>query len=116
MGIEHRPEHHPQSEPPDEYQASFAAALNNLNEVEAINTVNRYKSFTVASICREDLRGILTDEEITRLCDGDMENISNRMSDAYRDSGGYWESLEIMARFVLDKEELEDTTEEGHTL
>ncbi len=58
----------------------------------------------MASICREDLRGILTVEEIARLDDGDMESIADRVSDAYRDSGGYWESLEIMARFVLDKE------------
>ncbi len=70
-----------------------------------INALYQYKSFTVASICREDLRGILTNEEITALDDTDMEDIADRMSDAYRDSGGYWESLEIMARFVLEKEE-----------
>ncbi len=74
-----------------------------------------HKPFTVASVCREDLRGILTDEEITRLSDGDMEWIVAKMGDAYRDSGGYWESLEIMARFVLDKARLEDTAEGGHT-
>ena len=79
------------------------------------NAVNRYKPFTVASICREDLRGILTDEEIARLDDGEMESIADRMSNAHRDSGVYWESLEIMARFVLDKERLEDTTTESDT-
>ncbi len=56
-----------------------------------------HKPFIVASVCREDLGGILTEEEITRLSEGDMERIVEKMGDAYRDSGGYWESLEIMA-------------------
>lgn len=68
------------------------------------NVVNRYKPFNVASICREDLRGILTNEEIGRLNDSDMESIADRMSGAYRDSGGYWQSLEIMAKWVLEKD------------
>jgi len=59
--------------------------------------------FSVASICREDLRHVLSDEEIGALDDTDMADIADRMSDAYRDSGGYWESLEIMARHVLKK-------------
>ena len=57
--------------------------------------------FIVAGICREDLQGLLSDEEIATLSDSDMESIADKMSDAYRDSGGYWESLEIMARSVL---------------
>lgn len=59
------------------------------------------KPFTVAAICREDLRGILSDEEIEKLDDSDMEKIADKMSDSYRDSGGYWESLEIIAKSVL---------------
>jgi hypothetical protein len=62
------------------------------------------KPFVVASVCREDLRGILTDEEIASLSDGEMGMIVDRMSDAYRDSGDYWEHLEIMARHVLGQE------------
>ncbi len=64
-----------------------------------------HQSFTIASVCRADLRDILTDEEITTLSDDDMADITDRMSDAYRDNGGYWESLEIMARFVLKRKE-----------
>jgi hypothetical protein len=59
--------------------------------------------FIVASICREDLQGILSDEKIATLSDSDMESIADKMSDAYRDSGGYWESLEIVVRSVLAK-------------
>ncbi len=44
-------------------------------------------------------------QEVAALDDTDMETIANRMSDAYRDSGGYWDSLEIMARFVLDRKQ-----------
>ena len=64
-----------------------------------------HKPFTVASICREDLRNSLTDEEIAALDDSDMADIADRMSDAYRDSGGYWESLDIMAKHVLGKKQ-----------
>ena len=85
-------------------------------EVEPrINALNRYRPFTVASICREDLRGILAEEEIARLDDGEMESIADRMSNVLQDSGGYWESLEIMARFVLDKDRVQDIAEGGHT-
>jgi hypothetical protein len=63
------------------------------------------KPFLIASVCRADLRGILTAEEIASLSNGDMEDIADRMSDAYRDSGGYWESLAIMAQLVLKRKE-----------
>jgi hypothetical protein len=69
---------------------------------QRLSTAGLHKSFTVASICRTDLEGILTDEEIAQLDDSDMERISDKMSDSYRDCGGYWESLEINARAVLE--------------
>lgn len=62
-----------------------------------------YQPFTVASICRNDLKGILTDDEIAGLSDHDLADIADRMSDAYCDSGGYWESLATMAKFVLQR-------------
>lgn len=67
-----------------------------------------YESFVVSSICREDLRQFLTNEEITALDDGDMDDIADRMSDAHRDSGGYWEALEIMTRFVIEKKQADE--------
>jgi hypothetical protein len=71
--------------------------------------------FPVASICREDLWGILSNEEIITLDDSDMESIADKMSDAYRDSGGYWESLEIMARSVLAKVQASETGDTDET-
>lgn len=82
-------------------------ALPESEQEQRMNTVGLHKSFTVASICRADLQGILTDEEIGRLDDSDMERIADKMSDAYRDAGGYWEALEIMARDVLARQGVE---------
>jgi hypothetical protein len=44
-----------------------------------------------------------------------MESIADKMSDAYRDSGGYWESLEIMARSVLTKVQAPETVDTDET-
>jgi hypothetical protein len=62
-----------------------------------------HKPFLISSVCRADLRGILTEEEIATLSDDDMEDIAERMSDAHRDAGGYWEALEIFSRLVLER-------------
>ena len=78
--------------------------------------VEWHKPFTVASICREDLRQFLSEEEIGTLDDSDMEDIAERMSDAYRDSGGYWESLEIMTQHVLGKREGDDQPAPGKSI
>jgi hypothetical protein len=78
-------------------------ALPESEREQRLSTVGLHKSFTVASICRADLEGILTDEEIAQLDDSDMERISDKMSDSYRDCGGYWDSLEINARAVLER-------------
>jgi hypothetical protein len=71
----------------------------------AVDLEEWHKPFAIASVCREDLRGILAAEEIAGLSDDEMEDIADRMSDTYRDSGGYWESLEIMAEYVLKRKE-----------
>ena len=74
---------------------------------QRIKVIESHKPFTVASVCRADLQGILSDEQIARISDGEMESIADRMGDAFTDSGLYWESLEIMAKYVIEKEELE---------
>lgn len=60
------------------------------------------KPFVISSLCRADLREHLSDSEIAKLTDSDMEIIADKMSDAHRDAGAYWESMEIMARSVLN--------------
>jgi hypothetical protein len=64
-----------------------------------------HQPFLISSVCRANLRGILTEEEIAALSDDDMEDIADKMSDAHRDAGGYWEALEIFARLVLERKE-----------
>ncbi len=66
------------------------------------------KSFVVASFCREDLLEYLTPAQINYLDDDDLEAIADRMGDAYRDSGGYWGSMEIMATYILEKKQKGD--------
>lgn len=64
-----------------------------------------HKPFPVAYICREDLRGILPNEQIAALSDQDMAQIADKMSDAYQDGGGYWDSLmEIAGRISAEKQ------------
>ena len=52
-----------------------------------------HKSFSISYVCREDLRGILPDEQIADLTDEQMGQIAAKMSDVFQDNGGYWESL-----------------------
>ena len=60
-----------------------------------------HQSFQIASVCRQDLSHILTDDELDQFTDGDMEFITEKMSDAFQDTGVYWESLELHARAIL---------------
>jgi hypothetical protein len=61
------------------------------------------KPFLISSVCRADLKGIIPDETIDQLDDADMERIADKMSDAHRDSGGYWEALEINVQALLER-------------
>ena len=61
------------------------------------------KPFHIASVCRVDLRRILTAEEIARLSDADMQRIADKMSDYYSDE--FWNSLAIAAEWVLKRKE-----------
>lgn len=73
-----------------------------------------HKPFLIVSVCRADLKGIIPEETIAQLDDTDMEWIADKMSDAHRDSGGYWESLEIMVQELLERraqQEQESKTE-----
>lgn len=60
-----------------------------------------HKPFPIASVCRVDLQDILTDEEIAGLSDADMQEIADKMGDAYAEDGEYWGSLEIIAKSVM---------------
>jgi hypothetical protein len=94
-----------------------AAILNVLQSAEAISTMDPlewqqaehwYAPFPVASVCREDLRGVLTDKDITRLSDDDMIRIADKMNDAFHNTDVYRLSLEITARSVLTEIQEQD--------
>ena len=48
---------------------------------QRVKVIESHKPFTVASVCRADLRGILSDEQIARISDGEMESIADRMGE-----------------------------------
>lgn len=87
-----------------------AAILNLLQSDEAISEMEPlewqqsehwYAPFPVASVCREDLRRILSSAEIASLSDDDMTWIADRMSEAFHHTGVYWDSLEINVKALL---------------
>ena len=92
MSIENRSERQPP--PPPQVEAQQRPEIKKLHQ-----------PFLIASVCRADLQGILTAEEIAQLDDCDMERIAEKMADNFRDSGGYWDSLEINARFILKQQD-----------
>lgn len=65
-----------------------------------------YAPFPVASVCREDLRGILSDVEIAGLSDDDMLHIADKMNDAFHNTDVYRQSLEIIAKSLLDERQV----------
>jgi hypothetical protein len=100
----------------DRFQAgeNLDAAASEPTLPEAMEAARRQRPFTVASICREDLQGLLSETEIDSLSDADMVTIADKMSDAYRESGGYWESLELMARSVLQRQAIDEPAASPH--
>ena len=59
------------------------------------------KPFEITTVCRVDLQGKFTDEEVAMFDDRDMKYLASKMADAYCDLG-FWEDLEIIGRHILD--------------
>ena len=60
-----------------------------------------HKPFNITSVCRADLQQNFTAEEIGQLDNDDMENIADKMGDAYTGYGGFWESLQVATEDTL---------------
>ena len=58
-------------------------------------------AFCITSVCRDDLKGHFCDEDIAKLDDADMEEIADKMADAYMDLG-FWETLKDVTEIVLE--------------
>jgi hypothetical protein len=65
-----------------------------------------YKTFPITSICRADLQEALkmSEEDVLRIDDVDMEEIAEKMADAYCDNV-FWIDLPIVAESVLEGRE-----------
>lgn len=57
--------------------------------------------FLIATVCRENLRGILSPEEINGLSNQEMSQIAAQMGEAFQGSDFYWQSLEVAAKTVV---------------
>ncbi len=64
-----------------------------------------YQDFPITSVCRADLVQVLhfSEEEVLTIDDGDMQEIANKLADAYCDNG-FWIDLPIIAEYVLGLE------------
>lgn len=60
--------------------------------------------FYITRLHREDLKGRFTDEQIASLTDDDIEEIADKMADAYLDDL-YWVSLHDAAASVLEQKQ-----------
>jgi hypothetical protein len=58
--------------------------------------------FYITYIHRDDLKGSFSDEEIATLTDSDMEEIADKMADAYLEMG-FWETLEDATEIILQR-------------
>lgn len=76
----------------DLLQSGESTHLTALERQEWSRVATWYKPYNVASLCREDLREVLPQEAIANLTDQQMQQIADRMADAYAD-GGYWNNL-----------------------
>ncbi len=59
-----------------------------------------YTAFPVASICREDLKGILPEPVIDTLSDEVMNQMAHRLWERYYNNQTYWDNLAAVAQSV----------------
>lgn len=62
------------------------------------------KFYPITSICKRDLEGHFTEEQIKKISDDDMVWIANKMADMYCDNG-FWDDMEYAVQIILDKKE-----------
>jgi hypothetical protein len=98
MSIEHRPQRYPD---PPKIQAGDSPPVTDEERPDWQQAWDQ--PFVVVSLCREDLRGMLSDEQIANLSDSEMKQMADRLSDALREIGGYWESLEFVVGLVTQQ-------------
>jgi hypothetical protein len=82
-------------------QSGASQPLSEAERLEWQRLEHWYTPFPIATICREDLRGLLPDTDITSLSDEAMTQLATQMSDLFHDTGIYSQSLNIATKSVL---------------
>ncbi len=59
--------------------------------------------FEITTMCREDLREVLSEAEVAQFDDEDMRRLAIKMADAYVGSGVFWDDLEFLGRRILEE-------------
>ena len=82
MSVEDRPEHQPRPETSadESWETALSPPPSQIEAQQRAEIEKLHQPFLVASVCRADLEGILTDEEIAQLDDSDMERIAEKMA------------------------------------
>lgn len=75
--------------------------LSAVEPMEWLRAERQFTPFPIASVCRDNLRGILLPEEIAGLSEQEMSQIATQMGEAFQGSEFYWQSLEVTAKAVL---------------
>ncbi len=100
---------HFQAQTPANVSPTLPPAFSEMEPQPGADIEKLHQSFPIAGVCRVDLQGILTDEELAGLSDTDMQRIADKMSEAYTASGDYWNSLETVVRSVIKRKTAEET-------
>jgi len=85
--------------------------INSLTEYLDIKEIinNPKKPFEIVSVCRADLKGYYSDEEIEYLSDDDLKIIAIRMADEYCDND-FWTDLKKIAKPVINEAKSREET------
>jgi hypothetical protein len=82
-------------------QSGESEAFSEVERLEWERIEQWYIAFPVASICREDLKGILPEPVIATLSDEVMSQIAHTLWQRFYDNQSYWDNLASATRTVL---------------
>lgn len=81
-------------------QSGGNEALSEAERIEWERIEQWYTAFPVASICREDLKGILPEPVIATLSDEVMNQMAHGLWERFYNNQSYWDNLAIVAKTV----------------
>lgn len=81
-------------------QAELLITLQQLLRIDSENFIIPYKKLLLN---REDLREVLTNEEVEQIDENDMGVIAQQLGAAYTETGMFWDDLELYTREILER-------------